>query len=140
MKHRKDRAIQHKITAGAHVRPHGDPAYVIWLTGLSGSGKSTIATALKRELFSQGTHACILDGVVSSGNKDGYKFFAGGFTAAGGLTNTSFVASSAPQVFNSGGVRLFCIATDGGTLRSKPGAPAVPPAPDVPTCIAYAPL
>src|SRR5947207_3979215 len=42
------------------------------------------------------THACILDGVVSSGNKGGYKLFAAGFMAAGGLTNTSFVASSAP--------------------------------------------
>src|SRR5436305_14552505 len=31
-------------------------------------------------------HACILDNVVSSGNKGGYKFFAAGFTAAGGPT------------------------------------------------------
>ena len=54
--------MQRKITAKAHLRPYGNPAYVIWLTGLSGSGKSTIATALKRALFSQGTPACILDG------------------------------------------------------------------------------
>src|SRR5438128_5744003 len=62
MKHRKDKAMQHKITAEAHVCADGDPAYVIWLTGLSGSGKSTIAAALRRELFSQGTQACVLDG------------------------------------------------------------------------------
>src|SRR5690349_3628176 len=86
------------------------------------------------------SHACILDDVVSSGNKGGYKLFAAGFIAAGGSTNTSFVASSAPQSFSSSGVRMFCIATDDGTVRWKPGAPGAPPAPDVPTCIAYPPL
>ncbi len=35
---------------------------VVWLTGLSGSGKSTIATELERELFNAGKHAYILDG------------------------------------------------------------------------------
>ena len=82
-------------------------------------------------------HACILDGAVSSGKKDGYNFFAAGFAAAAGSTNTTFVASSAPQNFNGTGVRMFCIATDDGVVRSKPGSPGAPPAPDVPTCIAY---
>ncbi len=35
---------------------------VIWLTGLSGSGKSTIATAVERELFQLGHHVVLLDG------------------------------------------------------------------------------
>ncbi|MBK8502237.1 MAG: adenylyl-sulfate kinase [Saprospiraceae bacterium] len=35
---------------------------VLWFTGLSGSGKSTIAVALERELFSQGYVAQVLDG------------------------------------------------------------------------------
>ncbi len=35
---------------------------VIWLTGLSGSGKSTIAIQLERMLFSEGFFAQILDG------------------------------------------------------------------------------
>jgi adenylyl-sulfate kinase len=35
---------------------------VIWLTGLSSAGKSTIATELERELFNQGRHAYVLDG------------------------------------------------------------------------------
>lgn len=83
------------------------------------------------------THACILDGAVTSGSKSGYKFLAAGFTPAGGTTNSSFVVSSAPQNFNTTGVRLFCIATDDGVVRSKPGAPGAVPAPDVPTCIAY---
>jgi bifunctional enzyme CysN/CysC len=37
-------------------------ARVVWLTGLSGSGKSTIANALEKRLFAQGAHAYVLDG------------------------------------------------------------------------------
>ena len=35
---------------------------VIWLTGLSGSGKSTIANALETSLFANGAHCYVLDG------------------------------------------------------------------------------
>lgn len=35
---------------------------VIWLTGLSGSGKSTIANALETTLFTNGAHCYVLDG------------------------------------------------------------------------------
>lgn len=82
-------------------------------------------------------HACILDSVVSSGNKNGYQFFAAGFLSGGAPANTTFVASSAPSTFNATGVRMFCIATDDGVVRAKIGAPGATPAPDVPTCIAY---
>lgn len=37
-------------------------ARVIWLTGLSGSGKSSIANALEKRLFASGAHAYVLDG------------------------------------------------------------------------------
>lgn len=35
---------------------------VLWLTGLSGSGKSTIANALEKKLFALGIHSYVLDG------------------------------------------------------------------------------
>lgn len=35
---------------------------VVWLTGLSGSGKSTIAAAVERELFNAGHFVVLLDG------------------------------------------------------------------------------
>lgn len=35
---------------------------VLWFTGLSGSGKSTIAKALERKLFERGVHTMFLDG------------------------------------------------------------------------------
>ena len=51
-----------KITAQARGAQHGHRGAVIWLTGLSGSGKSTIAQALERELFVRAMHPYILDG------------------------------------------------------------------------------
>jgi bifunctional enzyme CysN/CysC len=41
---------------------HGHKAAVLWLTGLSGSGKSTIARKLEQTLFAQGLHTFFLDG------------------------------------------------------------------------------
>ncbi|KRD46246.1 adenylyl-sulfate kinase [Acidovorax sp. Root275] len=40
----------------------GHAGRVVWLTGLSGAGKSTIANALERELNRQGKRTYILDG------------------------------------------------------------------------------
>jgi bifunctional enzyme CysN/CysC len=51
-----------KVTAAQRAARNGHHGRVIWLTGLSGSGKSTVATELERELFIQGKHAYILDG------------------------------------------------------------------------------
>lgn len=41
---------------------NGHRGGVFWLTGLSGSGKSTIATAAERQLFEQATRVVLLDG------------------------------------------------------------------------------
>src|SRR3954465_3586823 len=51
-----------KVTADHRARRNGHPARIIWLTGLSGSGKSTIATEVERELFNMGKQAYVLDG------------------------------------------------------------------------------
>lgn len=51
-----------KVTAEERARQNQHPGCVVWLTGLSAAGKSTIATELERELFSQGKHAFVLDG------------------------------------------------------------------------------
>jgi bifunctional enzyme CysN/CysC len=40
----------------------GQRALTIWFTGLSGSGKSSIAQELERRLFAEGRHAYVLDG------------------------------------------------------------------------------
>ena len=51
-----------KVTAQQRALRNGHSGCVVWLTGLSGSGKSTIATELERELFNHGQHAYVLDG------------------------------------------------------------------------------
>jgi bifunctional enzyme CysN/CysC len=53
---------QGKVTGLQRERRNGHPGLVVWLTGLSGSGKSTIATELERELFNLGKQAYVLDG------------------------------------------------------------------------------
>ncbi len=40
----------------------GQKPAVLWFTGLSGSGKSTIANIVEKNLFSQGRHTYLLDG------------------------------------------------------------------------------
>src|SRR5207253_8148184 len=40
----------------------GHRGAVVWFTGLSGAGKSTIAQALERELFARGMQTYVLDG------------------------------------------------------------------------------
>ncbi len=53
---------QGSITPKQRSLRNGHPGCVVWLTGLSGAGKSTIATELERELFYAGKHAYVLDG------------------------------------------------------------------------------
>ncbi len=52
----------YEITREMRAQQKGQRAKVIWLTGLSGSGKSTIANAVEKKLFSLGIHSYILDG------------------------------------------------------------------------------
>jgi len=51
-----------RVTAEQRAERNSHPGCVVWLTGLSGSGKSTIAMELERELFNLGRHAYVLDG------------------------------------------------------------------------------
>lgn len=51
-----------KITARERAVRSGHRGAVVWFTGLSGAGKSTIAQALERELFSRAMHTYVLDG------------------------------------------------------------------------------
>jgi bifunctional enzyme CysN/CysC len=51
-----------KVSLEQRALRNGHPGRVVWLTGLSGSGKSTISTELERELFNRGRHVYVLDG------------------------------------------------------------------------------
>jgi len=53
---------QHAISAEDRERQNGHKGHVLWFTGLSGSGKSTVASAVERELHQRGIRTYILDG------------------------------------------------------------------------------
>jgi bifunctional enzyme CysN/CysC len=50
------------VTKQARVALKGHRPGVVWFTGLSGAGKSTIANALERRLHAMGCHTATLDG------------------------------------------------------------------------------
>jgi bifunctional enzyme CysN/CysC len=53
---------EEKITAHERAVRIGHRGAVVWLTGLSGAGKSTIAQSLERDLFHRGMNTYVLDG------------------------------------------------------------------------------
>lgn len=75
---------------------------IIWFTGLSGSGKSSIANILEKKLHSMGLHTIILDGdnIRHGLNKDL------GFTEADRVENIRRVGEVAKLMVESG---LICI-------------------------------
>jgi bifunctional enzyme CysN/CysC len=50
------------VDKAAHARLKGQKPCVLWFTGLSGSGKSTIARIVERKLHARGYHTYMLDG------------------------------------------------------------------------------
>jgi len=55
-------AVEHKVTPAARTAVNRHKGGIIWLTGLSGSGKSTIAMEVERRLFNRGFQVFTLDG------------------------------------------------------------------------------
>ena len=82
----------------ARARQKGQKPLCLWLTGLSGAGKSTIANALERQLFALGHHTYILDGdnIRHGLNRDL------GFTDADRVENIRRVAEVAKLMVDSG--------------------------------------
>jgi bifunctional enzyme CysN/CysC len=76
----------------------GQTPAVIWLTGLSGSGKSTIANATERRLIDAGWHTMLLDGdnIRHGLNRDL------GFTAADRIENIRRIGEVAKLMADAG--------------------------------------
>lgn len=53
---------EYLITKADRNGMNGHRSFLIWFTGLSGSGKSTIANQLEKELFNKGIHTYSIDG------------------------------------------------------------------------------
>ncbi|MFO1506735.1 MAG: sulfate adenylyltransferase subunit CysN [Lysobacterales bacterium] len=55
--------LQHTdVDRGARSNQKGQRPVVLWFTGLSGAGKSTIANLVEKKLYAQGRHSYLLDG------------------------------------------------------------------------------
>ena len=90
------------VNKDARVLMNGHRPAILWFTGLSGSGKSTIANIIERELHSQGVHTYMLDGdnVRHGLNRDL------GFTDADRVENIRRVGEVAKLFVDAGAVVL----------------------------------
>jgi bifunctional enzyme CysN/CysC len=86
---------------------NGHPARVLWLTGFSGSGKSTIADGVERKLHSLGIRSFVLDGdnLRSGLNKDL------GFTPEDRAENVRRVAEVAHLMYDAGLVVIVALVS-----------------------------
>lgn len=86
------------VNRSVRAQMKGQAPKIIWFTGLSGSGKSSIANLLEKRLTAEGKHAYILDGdnVRHGLNKDL------GFTEAARVENIRRVAEVARLMADAG--------------------------------------
>jgi bifunctional enzyme CysN/CysC len=86
------------VSREAHAAQKGQQAAVVWLTGLSGAGKSTIANLVEKKLVARGRHTFLLDGdnVRHGLNKDL------GFTEADRIENIRRVGEVARLMSDAG--------------------------------------
>ena len=87
-----------EVNKSAHAALKGQRAAVVWFTGLSGAGKSTIANLVEKRLHALGRHTYLLDGdnVRHGLNKDL------GFTEADRVENIRRVAEVARLMVDAG--------------------------------------
>ena len=87
-----------EINRDAHAAQKGQRPAVLWFTGLSGSGKSTIANLVEKKLHALGKHSVLLDGdnVRHGLNKDL------GFTDADRVENIRRVGEVAKLMADAG--------------------------------------
>jgi bifunctional enzyme CysN/CysC len=90
------------VNREAHAALKGQSPRVLWFTGLSGAGKSTIANLVERKLHALGRHTYLLDGdnVRHGLNRDL------GFTEADRVENIRRVAEVAKLMLDAGLITL----------------------------------
>ena len=95
----------YEVDREARARLKHQTPRVVWLTGLSGSGKSTIADALERRLHALGLHTFVLDGdnVRTGINKDL------GFTPEDRAENVRRVAEASKLMLDAGLITIVAL-------------------------------
>lgn len=101
------------LTRADKERLLGQHGLMIWFTGLSGSGKSTIAIALERELHERGILCRILDGDnVRSGINNNL-----GFSEEDRVENIRRIAEVSKLFVDTGIVTIAAFISPSNTLR-----------------------
>jgi bifunctional enzyme CysN/CysC len=97
----------YEIDRNARAAQKNQRAQVVWLTGLSGSGKSTIANALEKKLFYLGMHCYVLDGdnLRLGLNKDL------GFTREDRAENVRRVSELARSFYDAGLITIVALVS-----------------------------
>lgn len=89
-------------------------AKVIWMTGLSGSGKSTIAIALEKELVQKGFLTQVLDGDnIRTGINNNL-----GFSDADRTENIRRIAEVSKLFVNCGVITINCFVSPTNAIRN----------------------
>ena len=90
-------------------------AIAIWFTGLSGSGKTTIAIALEKELHKKGLLTQILDGDnIRTGINNNL-----GFSDADRIENIRRIAEVTKLFVNSGVITICCFVSPTQEIRNN---------------------
>jgi adenylylsulfate kinase len=101
-----------RATKEARLKQRG---VVVWLTGLSGSGKTTIARELEKHLFDEGYFTQVLDGDgVRSGLNSNL-----GFQDADRIENIRRVAEAAKLFVESGLIAICCFVSPTIAMRKQ---------------------
>jgi bifunctional enzyme CysN/CysC len=109
------------VDKAARSRLNGQEPAVVWFTGLSGSGKSTIANLVERKLYAMGRHTYVLDGdnIRHGLNRDL------GFTEADRVENIRRVSEAAALFVDAGMIVLVSFIspyrTERETARERVG-------------------
>lgn len=101
------------VTRQQREARNGHRAAVVWLTGLSGAGKSTIAARLERTLFARGILAAVLDGDDLRHGLCGDL----GFSMADRRTNVRRAAHAARLFFDAGHVVICALISPTAEAR-----------------------
>jgi bifunctional enzyme CysN/CysC len=108
-------AAPHLVNATARAHRNGHRGLVFWLTGLPGSGKTTVAMRVERELFRRGYHVYALDGDALrtglSGDLD--------FSEEGRRENIRRVAEVGKLLADAGTIALISLVSPSADDRAR---------------------
>jgi bifunctional enzyme CysN/CysC len=108
-------AASHLLGAQERAERNGYAGLVVWMTGLPGAGKTTLAMRAERELFRRGSNVYVLDGdTLRSGLSADLDF-----SAEGRRENIRRVAEVAKLLADAGTIVLVSLVSPGAPDRAR---------------------